>query len=259
MVPQAAETNDRPVTWRVPLLREWTPKIRAELVQLALFCWRPTRRHPVDVSMSGIIWRLAAVLLAYWVSFPITLGPILLGLTKLLGVKSTLDWSRAGMLILSVVVAPLIEELVFRGGLRKTTMTLAVQPVLIALLFGTWQVALALSGVVTTVILVDHVRQRYLDDAAKFSLHMARGRAFLTRYRLIVWGYAVVFGLVHIGNFTIATTNGWLACLTVFMVSSQIVTGVFLSYFRLRYGLFSAMGFHAMLNFSCFLIDKVLP
>jgi hypothetical protein len=259
MVPHAAETDDRPVTWRAPLLKEWTSNIRAELVQLALFCWRPTRRHPADVGNSGIIWRVAAVLLAYGVFFAIILAPILHGLTNLLGVKSTLDWSATRMLIFSVVVAPLVEEPVFRGGLRNATTALAVQPLLIALCFGTWQVALALSGVVTAVILVDRVRQRHLDHAGKFSLRMARGRAFLTRYRLIVWGYAVVFGLVHIGNFTIATTNGWLACLTVFIVSSQVVTGMFLSYFRLRYGLVSAMGFHAMWNLGCFLVDQVFP
>ena len=237
----------------------WTSNIRSELVQLLLFCWRPRRRHPADVSLSGIIWRQTAVLLAYWVCFTITLGPILLGLIKLLGVQWTLDWSRTGMLVMSVVFAPLFEELVFRGGLRNATMTLAVQPVLTALFLGNWQVALALSGVVTAVILVDRCRQRHLDDAGKFSLRMARGRAFLTRYRLVVWGYAVAFGLIHVGNFTIATTNGWLACLSVFMVSSQIVTGLLLSYFRLRYGLLSAMGFHAMFNLSCSLLDPVLP
>ena len=258
-MPHAAETDDRPVTWRAPLLKAWTSKIRAELVQLARFCRRPTRRHPTDVGKAGIVWRLAAVLVVYWVFSVIVVAPILIGLTELLGVKWTLDWSRTGMLIASVVVAPLVEELVFRSGLRHPTTALAVQPVLIALFFGAWQVALALSGVVTAVILVDRVRQRRLDHAGKFSLHMARGRAFLTRYRLIVWGYAVAFGLVHIGNFTVATTNGWLACLTVFIVSSQVVTGVFLSYFRLRYGLVSAMVFHAMWNSSCYLFDKVLP
>lgn len=259
MVPHAAETDDRPVTWRAPLLKEWASKIRAELIQLALFCWRPTRRHPADVGKSGITWRLAAVWAAYWVFSAIILAPILVGLIKLLGAKSTLAGSGTGMLILSVVVAPLVEEPVFRGGLRNATTALAVQPVLITLFFGAWQVALVLSGVVTAVILVDRVRQRHLDHAGKFALRMARGRAFLTRYRLVVWGYAVVFGLVHLGNFTIAATKGWLACLTVFIVSSQVVTGMFLSYFRLRYGLVSAMAFHAMWNASCYLLDKVFP
>ena len=259
MVPHAAETDDGQVPWRAPLLKAWTSKIRAELIQLARFCWRPTRRHPTDVGKSGIIWRLASVLVVYWLFSAIVVAPILLGLNELLGVKSTLDWSRPGVMILSVVLAPLVEELVFRGGLRHPATALAVQPVLIALFFGAWQVALALFGIVTAVILVDRARQRRLDHAGKFSLHMARGRAFLTRYRLIVWGYAVAFGLVHIGNFTIATTNGWLACLTVFIVSSQVVTGLFLSYFRLRYGLASAMVFHAMWNSSCYLFDLVFP
>lgn len=234
---------------------EWTPKIRAELSQLARFCWRPTRRHPADVGMSGLIWRLTVILLAYLVSFAIVLSPILLGLTKLLGVTSTLDWSGTRMAFASVVVAPLLEELVFRAGLRSATATLTVQPVLIPLFIGSWQVSLVLLGVVAAVMFVDHVRRRHLDDARKFSLRMARGRAFLTRYRLIVWGNAVAFGLAHLGNFTIATTNGWLGYLSVFVVSSQIITGVVLSYFRLRYGLFSAMGFHAIFNFSWLLFD----
>lgn len=205
--------------------------------------------------MSGLIWRQAVILLAYLAAFAIVLTPILLALTKLLGVTSTLDWSGTRMAFASVVVAPLLEELVFRAGLRSATATLAVQPVLIPLFIGSWQVSLVLLGVVAVVLLVDHVRLRHLDDARKFSLRMARGRAFLTRYRLIVWGNAVAFGLAHLGNFTIATTNGWLGCLTVFVVSSQIITGVVLSYFRLRYGLFSAMGFHAIFNASWLLFD----
>ena len=160
---------------------EWMPKIRAELRQLALFCWRPTRRHPVDVGMSGLIWRQAVILLAYLAAFAIVLTPILLALTKLLGVTSTLDWSGTRMAFASVVVAPLLEELVFRAGLRSATATLAVQPVLIPLFIGSWQVSLVLLGVVAVVLLVDHVRLRHLDDARKFSLRMARGRAFLTR------------------------------------------------------------------------------
>ncbi|KGF80278.1 hypothetical protein IA69_19025 [Massilia sp. JS1662] len=209
--------------------------------------------------MSGLIWRLAVILFAYSVFVAIVLTPIILGLTKLLGVEWTLDWSGTGMAFAAIVVAPLVEELVFRAGLRSATVTLAVQPVLIALLIGNWQVALALLGVVATLMVVDHVRRRYLDDARNFSLRMARGRAFLTRYRLIVWGNAVAFGFIHIGNFTIATPNGWLGCLAVFVVSSQIIAGVVLSYFRLRYGLFAAIAFHAIFNFGGFLLDKVMP
>ena len=237
------------------VLSEWTPRIRAELTQLARFCWHPTRRHLVDVGMSGLVWRLAIILLAYLTAFAIVLAPILLGLTKLLGVTSTLDWSATRMAFASVVLAPLLEELVFRAGLRSATATLAVQPVLIPLFIGSWQVSLVLFGVVAAVMFVDRIRRRYFDDARKFSLRMARGRAFLTRYRLIVWGNAVAFGLIHLGNFTIATTNGWLGCLSVFVVSSQIITGVVLSYFRLRYGLLSAMGFHAIFNLSWLLLD----
>jgi hypothetical protein len=256
-MPPVTETNNRPVTWRAPFSSEWAQNVRAELSQLARFCWHPTRRHPADVGMSGLIWRLAVILFAYLVLFAIVLAPLLLGLTKLLGVTSTLNWSRTGMAFASIVAAPLLEELVFRAGLRSATATLAVQPVLIPLFVGSWQVSLVLFGVVAAVLFVDRVRQRNLDDARKFSLRMARGRAFLTRYRLIVWGNAVAFGLVHMGNFTISTTNSWLAYLTVFVISSQIITGVVLSYFRLRYGLFSAIGFHAIFNFSWFLLDYV--
>lgn len=209
--------------------------------------------------MFGILWRQAAILSAYLVFIAIVFAPILLGLTRLLGVKWTLHSSGVNIVIATVVIGPLLEELVFRAGLRNATMTLAVQPVLIPLLIGEWQVALALGGVVATVILVDQVRQRYLNDVDRFSVRMARGRAFLTRYRLIVWGYAVAFGLVHTANFSITTTNGWLSCFTVFVVSSQMITGIFLSYFRLRYGLLSAIAFHAMFNSSCFLFDKIYP
>ena len=258
MAPPAVERNNILVTRRMAHARKWPQKARTELVQLLRFCWRPTRRHPADVSMSGITWRMATILLAYLVPFTIVLVPVLLGVAKLLGMESALRLSGTELLIASVVFAPLLEELVFRAGLRSATMTLAMQPVLIALLFGKWQVALVLSGVVALVALIDYVRQRRLDDATKFSLRMARGRVFINRYRTIVWGYAIAFGLVHMGNFTITTTNGLLACLAVLIVSSQMFLGLLLSYFRLRYGLLSAMGFHALWNLTYFLADKVV-
>lgn len=250
MIPPAAETNKKPITWRGPFLTEWAIGIRAELVRVAVFCRRPTRRHFIYVSISSIIPRMMAMLLAYWVFTAVIVVPLLLGLDKLLDLKWQVDLSTTRALIMAVAVAPLFEELVFRAGLRNPTMTLAVQPILITLYLTQWKVASALCGVVAIILLVDHIRQRFLKDEERFSLRMVRRRAFLTHYRWIVWGYAVAFGLCHMSNSTSTHANGWLALMKIMVVFPQIIMGVVLSYWRLRYGLLSAIVFHAMINLS---------
>lgn len=234
----------------------WGARMRAELIGLVQFIRRPTRRHPIYVSRLDILWRVAVVLGAHLVFTLVVAAPIQFGLDRLIGLDPAMDTSRIAFMVSAILVAPAMEELVFRGGLRGATMTLAVQPVMVALLVAQWNVALALLCVTSTLMVADRLRQRQLDAAGRFALRMARGRAFLSHYRLVVWGYAVAFGLLHMSSFNVTARNGWLTSLLVFAVLSQMCSGIVLSYLRLRYGLLCAMGFHGIFNLTAVLIDK---
>ena len=235
--------------------RAWRLGTRAELAALMQFIRQPTRRHPVPGGMRGPLWRLAVILGALIVFASVVVWAIQFGIGNLIGLDPVNTTSSLVFMGWAILIAPVIEEMVLRAGLRSATVTLTVQPALIALFVAQWKIALALLCVTGAVMMSDHFRQRRLDAAGKFALRMARGRAFLTRYRLVVWGYAAAFGLIHIANFSVTTTNGWLCCLLVFAVVPQISAGIVISYLRLRYGLRCAIGFHAIYNLSVVLID----
>jgi hypothetical protein len=61
-----------------------------------------------------------------------------------------------------------------------------------------------------------------------------RGRAFIANYALIVRIYAVSFAVVHLSNFAFDTGIGWRAGFVVLAVMSQLMSGLVLSYLRLR-------------------------
>ena len=253
--PAADAIEQQPSGPRFRSRRAWRLRTRAELAALMQFIRQPTRRHPVHGGMRGLRWRLAVILGALIVFASVVVWAIQFGIGKLIGLDTVNTTSSLVFMGWAILIAPVVEEMLFRAGLRSATVTLTVQPALIALFVAQWKTALALLCVTGAVMMTDHFRQRRLDAAGKFARRMARGRAFLIRYRLVVWGYAAAFGLIHIANFSVTTTNGWLCFLLVFAVVPQISAGIVISYLRLRYGLRCAIGFHAIYNLSVVLID----
>ena len=231
--------------------------VSAELRSVLRFVRRPVRKHPGTVNSAGLAWRIVIVCIVNLaVTFAIAL-PIQFALQRLIGLQGGVDASPLRFIIAGVIIAPTLEELIYRAGLRSATVTLTVQPVLISLFLTQWKVALVLGALYGLLWLADHYRQRGLSPAQRFSLRMARGRAFLTRYPLIIWGYAIAFGLSHLSNFQVDSGARWLALLSLLAVISQAWSGLLLSYLRLRYGLASAIIFHTCFNLTAFGMDQL--
>lgn len=184
------------------------------------------------------MFRTIAVLFAFNALFTLVVSvPTYLLLRSLIGLKFCTGIERESFLVLSVTVGPLVEELLFRAGLRNARWTICGMPALTALFAQGWESALAIAGVTSLTLLVDAAIRRWMrpDDAT--TLRWRRGRAFIGCYPLIVHGYALAFALVHIMNYVSDPTIGWRAGLVVFAVSSQLVLGLMLSFVRLRFGL----------------------
>src|SRR5450830_1282420 len=230
--------------------------VAAELRSVLRFVRRPVRKHPVSVNSAGLAWRILIVFaINLAVTFAIAL-PIQFALQKVIGLRGAVDGSALRFIIAGVIIAPTLEELIYRAGLRSATVTLAVQPILISLFLAQWLVALVLGALYGVLRLADRYRQRGLSPAQRFSLRMARGRAFLSRYPRLIWGYAIAFGLSHLSNFQVDSGARWLALLIVLAVISQAWSGLLLSYLRLRYGLATAIMFHTCFNLTAFRIER---
>jgi membrane protease YdiL (CAAX protease family) len=120
-------------------------------------------------------------------------------------------------LFAAVIIAPFFEELIFRTYIVKK-----YSPIhLIAFLAG----VTGKQNQIKVLAILENYWHKY--------------------YKLIIYFSALLFGYVHIFNYEISQNILWFSLL---LVSPQICIGLCLAYFRIRFGLVWAMGYHAFYN-----------
>jgi len=229
---------------------------RRELRELIAFLRKPVRGH-VKALTPRQGWRRIALMLALNFCFALVVTvPINTALEYWAGldVSENIDATKISQWAMIVLIAPLLEELIFRAGLRQAKYSLFVAPVLVASMRADKFFVLILACILLSIAAVDAIRLRY--SALADRIRFARSRTFIRCYPYVFWMYAISFGLVHISNFY--SVNGrdyWL----VFAVSSQIFGGALLGYLRLRQGLRSAIAYHVLFNASCLCAELLFP
>jgi membrane protease YdiL (CAAX protease family) len=146
-----------------------------------------------------------------------------------------------------LLIAPLLEELVFRGWLTGRVAALRFAAC------GFAAMALMLAGVA---LVPDYGRLLAwagagvaLAGLVHWSLTRARAPmrevppAFIRHFGVIVWGQALLFGAIHLGNYADLTSPLGLA-----VVLPQVLGGLLLAYVRTRAGLAAGMAYHAGYN-----------
>jgi membrane protease YdiL (CAAX protease family) len=221
--------------------------LRARVADAARFMMRPT---PCAALLP---WGRALVLaLVVVFAFDLALDSAVVELTALadnyrpflpapIEDHATLAEDLFGFLLL----APVLEELVYRGWLTGRTAALrfasygfAAEALFVAALFtqeATARVlALGAAGLVFAG-LVQWLATRERDTAVP---------AWFTRhFHWLVWGSALLFGLMHLGNYEALTHP-----LGVLVVLPHTIGGLLLAYTRTRLGLGAAMLHHAAYN-----------
>ncbi|WP_066527287.1 type II CAAX prenyl endopeptidase Rce1 family protein [Erythrobacter sp. CCH5-A1] len=176
-------------------------------------------------------------------------GPLWLA-SRSAGVLPAPD-AEAGSLAASPVafllIAPLLEELVFRGWLTGRVAALRFAAC------GFAAMALMLAGVA---LLPEHGRMLAWAGAAVALaglLHWGLTRerahactvppAFIRHFGVIVWAQALLFGAIHLGNYADFASPLGLA-----VVLPQVLGGLLLAFIRTRAGLAAGMAYHAGYN-----------
>lgn len=221
---------------------------RGETTQLLTFLRHPRRRvrHAGSAAQQAgrLLW-----MLVLGISLVLAVMPLSATLVQLApSVQSVLVFN-AWFVFAAIVLAPLIEELLFRAGLRNVAYTLFIGPCLIVLIrFQVSLVAGMFIAVTALIALADYLRRK---RHRRPGLVVRRGRAFVRLYPVIFWMYGMAFALIHIANFQ---SSGWETMLLPLLVLPQLFLGLLLSYIRLRQGLVYSMLLHALSNgFFCLL------
>lgn len=167
-------------------------------------------------------------------------------LSELAGYESVLEselerWSLTEQFILVVLLAPVLEETIYRLPLQRQ-----FRPGLIALSLGTaalfftgagsasfWVIlmlAFAVGSIGTRPQLRQHIQDRWTINA-----------------RMPVWSATLIFGLIHIVNFDVEWSI-YAVLVAPLVVSPQIWLGLMFTIARVRYGWWAGLVLHATHN-----------
>lgn len=222
-----------------------------EFHQFLRFVRRPSLKREVkhSIPVSGWVadwWsscklsRLFAWAGILWLINIVALGPIVLTVFEMSGATHrisvhNLPWFQA------LLWAPIIEEMLFRFGLRRPLLALLVVPVLVYVFlngFAWWASSLI---VLVMMMLVWSMRRA----------DMPAGHAWkwLRTYR---WAFPVVmhvsvlaFAGLHIHNYEFVDLSRWMMAV---LVLPQWVTGLALCWIRVQRGIGAAILTHALFN-----------
>jgi len=226
-------------------------RFRDEFKQFLMFVLRPSlaRRVPRHLAATGWLcdwWpnirlpRLLAWAATLWVLNILVLGPLVLTVFQLSGATHrisvhNLPWLQA------ILWAPVVEEMLFRFGLRRPAMALVLVPLMLFVLLNglAWWASSLLAMAVLCVWWF----------SARTHGPSARGYQWLRRYRTVFpWVLHVsvlAFAALHIKNFVFDEMEWWMM---VVLVAPQWVTGLVLSWIRVQRGIGGTMLLHGMFN-----------
>lgn len=223
-----------------------TPNTRTILQDLASFLKRPRVMVPAGL-LRGSSWSALGVLCGVHIAILLlVLLPITALTQQLLGLQppDAFDTLPEGWLVpITVVFAPVIEEVLFRGWQSGRPRAL-------------WLLACAVAGGLVLTILPPAATAPFaaLGAMAAVVIAMAAGwfalrrrqspQAYRRAFPAIYWLAAICFASIHVLNYSDASA------LTALLVLPQLWAGIMLGFTRQRLGLVAGMLQHAAANGS---------
>lgn len=228
-----------------------TMRFREEFQQFCVFVLRPNLKrklkHATPVSGWVADWwpacklsRLFAWAAALWLINIVALGPLVLTVYEMSGATHrisvhNLPWFQA------LIWAPLIEEMIFRFGLRRPFLALLIVPVMLYVFlngFAWWASTLIMLVMLLLIWSMRHA-----------SMPSVRAWKWLRRYRsafpLVVHASVLAFAGLHLHNYEFEHLPAWMM---VVLVLPQWFTGLALCWIRVQRGIGAAIIVHAFFN-----------
>ncbi|MFA5597822.1 MAG: CPBP family glutamic-type intramembrane protease [Pusillimonas sp.] len=203
--------------------------------------WFPVLRIGRLLQWAGLLWAVNALVL----------GPIAIAAAGMSGAQHRLQLDNLPWLH-AVLWAPLVEELVFRYGLRRLSVGVWLVPAaLVALLAGPGALTLALVGLIVlaswwpyrSAALRRTAPSSWQPHSAMCSWHIRRH--YRRCFFWVVHVSCLAFAAIHLANFSHSATPFWALPL---LVLPQWLTGLVLAWIRVRRGFGAAVALHAVFN-----------
>ena len=240
-------------------------RFRDELRDFVRFVRHPrvTPRLPQRAAASGwwedwfpslSVMGLVKWALLLWTVNLVFLGPIAVSAAGAGGAQHRLDINNIPW-VQALLWAPVVEELVFRYGLRHVAQSLWLLPASVAaLVLGPNWATIALIAVVLIICWLPHLRK---PELSRTGLRLFKPLPW--RYRVIYlrwfpWVFhaaALLFAAVHLHNFSLNHMPYWLMPL---LVLPQWLTGLVLGWLRVKRGIGASMLLHGIFNAGPLLI-----
>ncbi len=177
-----------------------------------------------------------------WAVNLVFLGPIAVMAAGAGGATHRLDihnipWLQA------LLWAPVVEELVFRYGLRRPAQAWWLVPAAVAAMFmgATWWAILLVTAILALCWIPYLLGMAYTRRSMPWRYRLAYRRWFPWVFHLA----SLLFAGVHLYNFNLHQTPLWLMPL---LVLPQWLTGLVLSWLRIKRGIGASMLLHAIFN-----------
>ncbi len=208
--------------------------------QFAAFLRAPTVLVPAGLRRPGVARTIGAMLALHLIGLAV-IGLLMSGWMTLMGIEGPEAFAQFPphyLVPLAVVGAPLIEESVFRGWLTGRPRALWL---LLWLTLGIGLTVMAQRGLLSPLVAAGLPLIAALAGWIVLRKRQA-GPLFRAGFPLIFYASAVLFGLIHVFNYSAPG----LAHLP--LVLPQLWAGLTLGFLRLRIGLPAAMLVHAVSN-----------
>jgi membrane protease YdiL (CAAX protease family) len=199
-----------------------------------------------DVEMSKIekFQYLFKILLCNLALLPILI-PIIYFTKQLTGAKSSEMQNTWEMYLIVVAIAPIIEEIIFRGALYYKRSTIAIVFSILMALFVKYAAINELIHLHIGFVYVASVALIPLIYYATASYDEFLMNFWAKNFKFVFHFVAISFGLIHLTNYS--EINNYLFALP--LVSAQLISGYVLGFVRMKLGFGYGVALHAAWNF----------
>lgn len=237
--------------------------LQVELLETVLgFMRSPSEDTPHKISTIEIFKKLVILIAwVYAIVFPMGLMiNYVLDIFNYDGINSVEQFTSTSdfwlVIFMGGVLAPVLEELAFRLALRFRPIYIFIGTFFVfriitvyfirsgypvSVYLHEWLTPFILSGIVYVIVGSKQMRDRIND-------------VYKNNYRTIFYGISVLFGLMHITNYSDVSN---ILVIALLLGMPQIIVGLVLGFVRIRYGFLYAVVMHSLYN-SLLLIPSAL-